>query len=156
MSNTRRYAWTLLVYLPINLIVMRLLDLPITWWFVLVFITLVSLGIFARLERKHRHRDGLKWLTEHIELERWAWQQLEKEWIGRAERLKEDIRNSNEPENLQVYVQAGTVGKIVGLNRDERAPFYIWFPGFAHKVVVRLEKLDLYPTGDMPKELDAA
>lgn len=71
-------------------------------------------------------------------------------------RLREDIRNAKEPEGLQVYVRAGTVGKIVALNRDEHRPFTVLFPGFAHKVVVRLEKLDLHPADSLIEEFDVA
>ena len=106
--------------------------------------------------KRHKHQGGLSWLTEHIELERWAWQQLEKEWGGGAVRLKEDIRSPNDPEGLQVYVQAGTKGKIVALNRDKRAPFTVLFPGFAHKVVVRLKKLDLNATDSLIEEYGVA
>jgi hypothetical protein len=70
---------------------------------------------------------------------------LEDAWKGKKVLLKQDIRNSNEPPGLQVYVRAGTLGEIVGLARDVDAPFRVKFPGFKYKVVVKLEDLDLNP-----------
>ena len=66
------------------------------------------------------------------------------------------VCNSKEPEGNQVYVQAGTVGEIVALTDDENAPFHIRFPEFTYKIAVRLEKLDLNPTGNYKYTLPAA
>jgi hypothetical protein len=71
-------------------------------------------------------------------------------------RLKEDIRNSKEPVGIQLYIQAGTLGKIVALRRSFDAPFEVLFPGFKLKVAVRLEKLDLNPVSELNEEYDAA
>lgn len=56
---------------------------------------------------------------------------------------KEDILNLREPEGRRLYVQAGTSGTIVALNRDDYAPFTVRFPDFPYKVKVRLDKLDV-------------
>src|SRR5690606_21257955 len=71
------------------------------------------------------------------------WALLEMTWMGRTVRLKEDILNLREPEGRRLYVQAGTSGTIVALNRDEYAPFTVRFPDFPYKVKVRLDKLDV-------------
>lgn len=132
------------VWLVLTLFITSLLDIPLMDWLALVFTCLVALGIFALLERHRNVRPAeLQDLARSLQVNRWLWQRLEEEWVGRTVRLKEDIRNPKEPKGSQVYVQAGTPGKIVALNHDERAPFTVKFPGFGHKVVVRLDKLDV-------------
>lgn len=132
------------VYLLLNLLIAYLLGVPLTAWLALVFICMVFLAIFLLRDRKRSvQSDELKQLTWMLRLEQRAWKRLEKQWLGRTVRLKEDIRNPREPEGLQLYVQAGTPGTIVALNRDEDAPFTIKFPGFGHNVKVRLDKLDV-------------
>jgi len=135
---------TTCAYLLLILPITRLLGASFTDWLMLVFVCLVSLAIFARLERKRAVRsDELQQLTRFLSLEKETWTLLEREWLGRTVRLKEDILNLREPEELRLYVQAGTPGTIVALNRDEYAPFTVKFPGFGHKVKVRLDKLDV-------------
>lgn len=70
--------------------------------------------------------------------------------------LKQDIRNPKEPPGLQVYVRAGTLGEIVGLTRDEFAPFHVKFPGFKYKVAVMLENLDLDPSTSLYEDCSTA
>lgn len=155
--NARIMAGLCAIYLAGLLVFNLVVGIPISWWLIVAVLTPVVAALYLRLRDWYfKPLTGVEWLTEHIQMERWAWQQLEKEWLGRPVRLQEDIRNSNEPEGLQVYVRAGTVGKIVALNRDEHAPFSILFPGFGHKVVVRLEKLDLHPPANLAEEYDAA
>lgn len=148
MTRAKILAWFCGIYLVALLIFTLLAGYPISWWLLVAVIVPLFLTLYLRLTKRYWNLDNPKWLTNHIRSERWVWYQLEKTWIGRQVLLKEDIRNSNEPEGLQVYVRAGTVGEIVGLNRDARTPFTILFPGFAHKVVVHLEKLDVNPAGN--------
>lgn len=84
-------------------------------------------------------------LVRYIRDDHWDWLMMESSWTGRQVLLTQDIRNSKEPTDLQVYVKAGTIGEIVGLTRDEAAPFHVKFPGFKYKVAVKLENLDLKP-----------
>lgn len=145
--SSKVMTWLCAIYLVLLLIFNLVAGLPLWWWLIMVVIIPVVGALCLRLWNWYlKPLTGLEGLMNHIRQEKWAWQRLEKEWIGRTVRLKDDIRNSNEPAGRQVYVQAGTLGKIVALNRDERAPFSVQFPGFAHNVVVRLEKLDLNPT----------
>jgi len=131
------------VYLLLMLPVALLMD-ELTAWLALVLLCFVSLSLFALLTRRRRTQSNeLQHLTWMLRLEQRAWKRLEKQWIGRTVQLKEDIRNPREPEGLQLYVQAGTPGTIVALNRDEHAPFTVKFPGFGHDVKVRLDKLDV-------------
>jgi len=144
MSQTKWYTWFTCVYLLLNLPISRLLGVPFTHWLTAAFICLVSLGIFARLERQRGIRsDELQQLTRMLTWQQRTWTVLEKQWIGRTVRLNQDIWNSNEPEGRQVYVQAGSVGKVVALNRDARAPFIVQFPEFGPRVRVRVENLDV-------------
>ena len=138
MTTTRYFTLTTCAYLLLILPIIRLLGASFTDWLAVVFICLVSLVIFAFVEHKRGNEsDELPQFTKRLMLEHRTWRLLEKEWIGRTVRLKEDIRNSKEPEGRQVYVQAGTLGKIVALNRDEKAPFTVLFPGFAGTIGVR-------------------
>lgn len=144
MTATQFFTRITGAYLLLNLLVSRLLGVPFTPWLTLVFICLVSLAIFARLERRRSNQgDELQQLIDILALEQRTWTLLEHRWVGRTVRLKDDICNPTEPEGHQVYVQAGTPGKIVALNRDQRAPFTVLFPGFTHKVRVGLDKLDV-------------
>jgi hypothetical protein len=159
MSRAKFHAWVAAIYLVANLIFTRIVGIPFSSWLILAFIMAVSLIIFARLEKRKRNRDpmdDLELVTAFIKLDRRAWRHFERQWIGKRVRLKEDIRNSREPLGLQLYVQAGTMGKIVGLNGDERAPFVVEFPGFGPQVAVRLKKLDLNPTENILEQLDIA
>ena len=144
MTTTRYFTLTTCAYLLLILPIIRLLGASFTDWLAVVFICLVSLVIFAFVEHKRGNEsDELPQFTKRLMLEHRTWRLLEKEWIGRTVRLKEDIRNSKEPEGRQVYVQAGTLGKIVALNRDEKAPFTVLFPGFEHQVRIGLDRLDV-------------
>jgi len=142
LSRTRYFALTTCAYLLLNLPIALLLGASFTDWLPVPFICLVSLVIFARLERKRAVQpDELQQLTRFLTLEKEAWTLLEKQWLGRTVWLKEDILNLREPEGMQLYVQAGTPGIIVALNRDKYAPFTVKFSDFPHKVKVRFDKL---------------
>lgn len=130
----------LLFVLPIAL----LLGASFIDWLGLVFICLVSLAILARRVRKRPiQSQELQQLIRLLTLDKQTWALLEMTWIGRTVRLKEDILNLREPEGRRLYVQAGTSGTIVALNRDDYAPFTVRFPDFPYKVKVRLDKLDV-------------
>jgi len=157
MDRTKFLAWGTAIYLPLLLVVFVLAGWPWTPWLTTATILLTSLAIYALRQRWHRRRqDDLRLLTGYIQRDCVTWWRFEHDWIGHTVRLKEDIRNSKEPVGLQLYVRAGTLGKIVALRRSFDAPFEVLFPGFKLKVAVRLEKLDLNPVSDLSEEYDAA
>ncbi len=157
MNSRRVVAWLCTIYLAAILVITLVFDLPILWWLIVAVLTPFIAVLYLRLrERFYRRFVGLEGLTRHIEGEQWVWQQFEKEWIGRPVRLREDVRNTHEPEDRQVYVRAGTVGTIVALRRNEEAPFEVLFPSFPYNVAVRLEKLDVRPTDNLIEAYDAA
>lgn len=143
MGRTKRFAWMTGLYLLGLLLVTLALGYPVSWWLAFVFVCAVSLAIFARLERRrHIHPEDVRRLTRELWWEAWYWRKLERDWIGRPVLLVEDIRNSKEPEGRQVYVKAGTLGKIVRLNRSPSTPFNVRFPGFQYEIAVRLSRTE--------------
>lgn len=111
MTRTWYFTLTTCAYLLLVLPIARLLGASLTDWLRPVFVCLVSLAIFAWLERQRAGQsDELQQLTRFLTLENETWALLEKNWIGRTIRLREVIWNPSEPERLQLYVPADTLG----------------------------------------------
>lgn len=145
------------VYLLLNLAYVITARYPIWWWLIVVAIAPFAVIIYFKVRNRYiRPQTDIQWLVDHIRLERSLRWRLERYWVGRRVVLKEDIRNPKETADFQVYVKAGAVGKIVGLNRDENAPFRVRFQEFPHDILVRLEKLDVTPTVIKRKRSDTA
>jgi len=66
------------------------------------------------------------------------WDRHRSRWIGRRVRLCKSIVAGS-----RVVLQVGTLGEIVDLTRERKAPFKVRFEGFPHTVVPLLEKLDI-------------
>ena len=84
-----KYYWTVtFVWLVLTLFITSLLDIPLMDWLALAFTCLMSLGIFALLERHRNVRPAeLQDLARFLQVNRWLWQRLEEKWVGRAVRL---------------------------------------------------------------------
>ena len=85
-----KYYWTVtFVWLVLTLFITSLLDIPLMDWLALAFTCLMSLGIFALLERHRNVRPAeLQDLARFLQVNRWLWQRLEEKWVGRTVRLK--------------------------------------------------------------------
>jgi hypothetical protein len=70
--------------------------------------------------------------------------EFEARWIGRRVRLCERI-DLPSPDEDQVLLDAGAVGRIVQLRLDRDAPFIVEFPGFLCHIALLLVRLELIP-----------